>query len=37
MKKYTIADKTTLYIIGIIDLTPEQLLKIESDFIVKEA
>lgn len=36
MKEYTVADKETSIILGILVMTPEQARKAERDFIVKE-
>ena len=36
MKEYTVADKETSIILGILVMTPEQARKAEKDFIIKE-
>ena len=36
MKEYTVADKETSIILGILVMTPEQARKAERDFIIKE-
>lgn len=36
MRNYTIKDKVTKSIIGVVAMTPEQARKAEQDFIVKE-
>lgn len=36
MKEYTVADKETSIILGILVMTPAQARKAEKDFIIKE-